>query len=219
METRKAYEACRLYQQVLTGYSLATDAAKEAGERQVALLPQVEEGLRSELAKLAKANGDRQRAFVERAAGFPCEAEARTLAEATGDQQLDAILAQTGATQAGRLEKFVAEWKGFACAARAAGLYEELAAKALQPLTEQAVGRRGRALVKFLKDWEECPSRVRAAELLETDLGAELAEILAVDKPSTRAGKLKVFIKAWPGTKATDQADAELQKLLEPPAK
>lgn len=216
-EAKKPYEAGAAYRQILAGTAVATAARAAATERLAALTPAIDELLRAELAKLGDAKGDKLRAFVARAAGFPCAGEARTLAEAAGDKELEPILAQPGAATPGKLKAYLATWKGYACAVRAAEAYEGFAAKALEPLAAQEAGKRGKALLKFLKDWDECPSRSKAKELLEADLATELAAILALDKPAAKAPKLAAFAKAWPGTEAAAQAEAALAELAAKP--
>lgn len=212
-EGRKPYEACRAYRAIVSEFVVAGEAVASAKERLAALSPAVDEALRGELAKLATAGADKQRAFVARAAGFPCEAEARTLAEASGDKELAALQAAPGGATAAKLAKYQEAWAGFACAGRAGEAYEALAAKALEPLAAQAAGKRGKALAKYLKDWQACPSRVKADELLEADLAAEVDAILAIDKVPARATKLLQFTKAWPDTRAAAKAEAALKDL------
>lgn len=213
LEAKKPYEACRAYRQVIDGFSIAIAERIAALERFAALAPQADEVLRAELAKLGSATADKQRAFVLRVTGFPCEADARTMAEASGDKELAAILAQPGATTGGRLEKFMTTWNGFACAAKAGEGYDALAAKALEPISFQPVGKRAKPLAKFLKDWSDCMTRTKAAGMLEEELTVELDAILAIDKPQPKGQKLVAFCKAWPDTAAAARADVALKDL------
>ncbi|MBN8525284.1 MAG: hypothetical protein J0M02_08115 [Planctomycetes bacterium] len=219
LEAKKPYEACRAYRQVIEGYSIAVAERTEALDRFAAMSPQVDELLRAELAKLGPASADKQRAFALRAAGFPCETDAKALADATGAKELAAILAQPGATTPGKLEKFRAAWDGYDCSAKAMEAYDGLAAKALEPVAAQPAGKRGKALLKLLKDWQPCPTRERTAALLEEDIAPELDSILALDKPQARAAKLTAFCKAWPGTAAAVRAEAALKELTAAPRK
>ena len=218
-EAKKPYDACRTYLRLAAEYPLASEVVAEAKQRLTTLTPTVDAALRDELAKLASASADKQRAFVVRSTGFACEAEARTLAEATGAKELAAMQAAPGGATAAKLVKFQDTWAGFACARAAAEAYDGLAVKALEPIAAQDAGKRGRALVKFLKDWAACPSTVRAAELLETGLAAELTTILAIEKPQARLAKLQQFAKAWPTTRAAATATAEIGKLGAQPPK
>lgn len=213
LEAKKPYEACRTYRLIADGYSIAAAERGEAQERFSALAPQVDAILRAEMAKLGQANGEKLRAFAQRAAGFPCEADARALAEASGGKELAAILAQPGATTASKLEKFRPVWEGYACAAAAEAAYDALAAKALDAITAQPAGKRGKALAKLLKDWEPCPTGTQAAALLEEELAPELDAILTIEKPQPRAAKLNVFARVWPGTAAAAKAEAALREL------
>jgi hypothetical protein len=213
-EGKKPYDACRVYRSLASDFPIAVEAVAEAQQRLAAMIPAVDEALRGELAKLASASAEKQRAFVARAAGFPCEAEARVLAETSGDKELAALQAAPGGATAAKLAKYLEAWTGYACAGKAGEVYDALAATALEPLAAQAAGKRGKPLAKYLKDWQACPSRTRAEELLEGDLAAEVAVILAIDKVPTRGTKLQQFAKAWPGTKAAAKAEAALKELV-----
>jgi hypothetical protein len=213
LEAKKPYEACRAYRQVIDGFSVAIAERTTALERFAALAPQADEILRAELAKLGTATADKQRAFVLRVAGFPCEADARALAESTGDKERTTILAQPGATTPSRLEKFMTVWTGFACADKARDAYDVLAAKALEPITLQSDGKRAKPLAKFCKDWSDCPTRTRAAGLLEAELASELEAILSIEKAQSKVPKLAAFCKAWPDTAAAAKAEAAFREL------
>lgn len=213
LESKKPYDSCRILMRLPVEFPIATEVVTEAKLRLATLVPTVDAGLREEFAKLTTASADKQRAFTVRTAGFPCATEARALAEASGDKELAAMQAAPAGASASKLVKFQEIWAGFSCAGKAAEAYDVLAAKALEPLTAQDAGKRGKGLVKFLKDWQPCPSRLRAEGLLESDLAAELATILAIEKTQSRIGKLQQFTKAWSGTRAASTAAAELGKL------
>jgi predicted esterase len=213
LEAKKPYEACRAYRQVIDGFPVAIAERITALERFAALSPQADEILRAELAKLGTSTADKQRAFVLRVTGFPCEPDARALAETTGDKELAAILAQTGTMTAGKLEKFMAAWTGFACAEQGKEAYDALATKALEPITFMPDGKRAKPLAKFCKDWSDCPARTKAAGLLEAELAPELEAILSIEKAQSKGPKLVAFCKAWPDTAAATKAEAALKDL------
>ncbi len=201
LETRKLYDAAKLYQSIIGDYPIADEAVASARTRLTTLNPIVEASLQVEMGKLGVGSKEKWRAMSERSRGFAAHATAEATAEAFGQTELALLLTAGNPV---KIAKFRDEWAGHPCAQAAAEAYEKLAAAALQPLSAAEPAKRPKALAKFLKEWQDCPSRIAANTLLESDLDAELVVLLAL--PKNREAKVLSFAKAWPGTATAAKA-------------